>query len=233
MSSVHIPYQAEDSKWFEYEQQWKVATLNLLNRHIPSAERGSMKVLDFGCGRGELLNLLSQHHYTPEGADFDGNCVDLSSKFAPTKLLADTDLSKHFSEKRFDIVCALHVLEHLRNPTEVVEKFKKISRNYLLLVVPNLQSTAYLSLRSSYRANEGHVYGWDYAHFENFLSNICQLDVIEMTGDTVPFTTKISRVDRILHKVAGRSVIRKLEEGFMLKNFKFLSNSILALCKVK
>jgi SAM-dependent methyltransferase len=232
MSSVHIPYETQDIKWFEYEQRWKIKCVELLNHYVASGVRNGTKVFDFGCGRGEFLNLLMGNGYKAEGGDFDPNCVKLSSRFAPSILLSDSELDRFINSNAYDVVCAIHVLEHLRDPTSAVENFKKMTRRYLLLAVPNLQSTAYICLRRSYPANEGHISGWDYPHFENFLRRICHLDIIEMTGDTVPFTTKLSKVDVALEKLLGRSVIRKLENGPLLRRFPYLSHSILALCKI-
>jgi SAM-dependent methyltransferase len=233
MSSVHIPYETAPTKWFEYEQFWKVAGLELLAKYATPTKEGAVSVLDFGSGRGEFLKLLKDAGYICEGADFDPECVRLGSQYAPTRQLSEQDLETAIPEKSFDVVSSFHVLEHVLNPSLAVRNFKRISRRYLLLVVPNLQSTNYLCLRRTYEVNAGHAHGWDYPTFHNFLTNICGLDVLEMAPDVVPFTTKISRLDAFLERVLGRAVIRQWETGYLKRKFPYLSNSIMALCRVR
>ena len=236
MTSVHIPYKTKPNKWFAYEQQWKVACLDLLNKHFKelNREHTSASVLDFGSGRGEFLQLLKNDGYSCQGVDFDPECVRLCSQIAPSRLADEASLPTLFEDKSFDVVSCIHVLEHLRNPSELVETLAKISRQYLLLAVPNLQSTSMIVARGNpYAANEGHVCGWDYAHFQNFLTNICGLEVLGLGHDLVPFTTKFSKIDQLVEKVVPDRALRNFEKGYLVKRFPYLSNTIIALCRIK
>ena len=234
MASVHIPYETKLNKWFAYEQQWKVACIDLLNKHIKETDRNSTNVLDFGSGRGEFLQLLKDDGYLCQGVDFDPECVRLCSQIAPSRLANEVSLPVMFEDKSFDVVSCIHVLEHLRNPSELVATLANISREYLLLAVPNLQSTSMIVARGNpYAANEGHVCGWDYAHFHNFLENICGLEVLGFGHDLVPFTTKFSKIDQLVEKVVPDRILRNFERGYLVKQFPYLSNTIIALCRVK
>jgi SAM-dependent methyltransferase len=232
MSSVHIPYETKKNKWFEYEQQWKVTCLNLLNNHVKEVDRGNTNVLDFGSGRGEFLQLLKDNGYPCQGVDFDPECVRLCSQITLSRLADEASLPKLFEDKSFDVVSCIHVLEHLRNPAELVGILSKISRQYLLLAVPNLQSTSMIVARGKpYTANEGHVCGWDHAHFRNFLENICELKILSFGHDLVPFTTKFSKIDQLVAKVLPERMLRNFEKGYLVKKFPYLSNTIIALCQ--
>jgi 2-polyprenyl-3-methyl-5-hydroxy-6-metoxy-1,4-benzoquinol methylase len=234
MTSVHIPYIIQNNKWFIYEQQWKIACINLLNKHITEEERSSTNILDFGSGRGEFLQLLKDNKYKCEGVDFDPECVNLCSKITHATLANETNLPTLYKEKSFDVVSCIHVLEHLRNPSELVKTLEKISRKYLILAVPNIQSTSMIVARGKpYTANEGHTCGWDHAHFQNFITNICDLEFIEYGFDLVPFTTKFSKIDQFVERVVPDKFLRNFEKGFSVNKFPFLSNTVIALCKVK
>lgn len=234
MTSVHIPYKTKTNKWFEYEQQWKVTCLELLNKHIKEADRTSSRVLDFGSGRGEFLQLLKDDGYQCQGVDFDPECVRLCSEITSTRLADEASLPAMFKDNSFDVVSCIHVLEHLRNPSELVATLEKISSQYLLLAVPNLQSTSMIVARGQpYIANKGHVCGWDHAHFKNFLTNICGLEVLDFGHDLVPFTTKLSRIDQLVEKFVPDSTLRSFEKGYLVKHFPYLSNTIIALCRLK
>ena len=230
-TSVHIPYTLSDkNKFAHYEQQWKVAAVRLLNEvYTKPEERKWITVLDFGCGRGELLKLLGENNYGCYGIDVDEECVRLSSRYASCQKGGYQDLPKLFLKESFDVVISLHVLEHMENPKECVEFLSKVSRKYLLFAVPNLAKLCNLSLRRIGRiSNRGHICGWDYPHFENLLTNYCALRIVQWDFDVVRLPDLPRKVDRLLHLTGLRKLI---EEGFLLKMFPFLSNSLIVLCE--
>ena len=233
IASVHIPYEVSNTKWFEYEQQWKVASLELLNKYVPTSERAHTSVLDYGSGRGEFLQLLKDSGYRSEGVDFDPECVRLCSQIVPSMLADEASVASMFVEKSFDVISCIHVLEHMRNPSELVGMLAKISRQYLLLAVPNLQSTSMIVARGKpYTANLGHVCGWDYAHFRNFLEQICGLEILEFGHDLVPLTTKFAKIDRLVERIIPSRILRNFEKGVLVRRFPYLSNTIIAFCRV-
>jgi len=233
MTSIHIPYETKPNKWFEYEQQWKVACLKLLNKYVKEPDRRNTSVLDYGSGRGEFLQLLKDNDYPCQGVDFDPVCVELCSKNAPSRLANEASLSTMFEDNSFNVVSCIHVLEHLRNPSEHVATLSRITKRYLLLAVPNLQSTSMIVARGTpYIANKGHVCGWDHAHFKNFIESICGLEFLDFGYDLVPFTTKFSKLDQLVDSVVPYQALRNFEKGYLVRKFPYLSNTIIALCQV-
>ncbi len=93
-------------------------------------------VLEYGCGVGHLTKRLCQ--------DFDIHAVDISDyalarvkKIAPKAMTANS--IKKIKDGSVDGIIALHVLEHIKDPSVTLEQFnKKLKKGGLLVyVVPN------------------------------------------------------------------------------------------------
>lgn len=85
-------------------------------------------VLDVGCGRGELLDLLSERNAV--GCDiFDST----SGRHKFVKAFAE---SLPFENDSFDTVVCTHVLEHVRNLPAAVNELRRVAASRILIVVP-------------------------------------------------------------------------------------------------
>lgn len=207
----------------EYEMQFKIKALELLKSLSPTPS--SLRVLDFGCGRGEFMRMLAEAGIPCTGVDFDQNCVDLSSRWGPCFRASDATVTQTLAGKEFDVITAIHVLEHLENPKQTIEDLKKLRPKWMILAVPNLATVVGLSYKGIKPTNPGHCYGWDHGHFETFLQNRCGLHIERWIPDTV----LLPRVSRLAERLHCR---RWLEYTFLPKRFPFLSASLIVLCRV-
>jgi 2-polyprenyl-3-methyl-5-hydroxy-6-metoxy-1,4-benzoquinol methylase len=97
-------------------------------------------VLDFGCGSGVMLPLLSSFSKRVVGVD-----IDLCPYRAVSKYFEFTDnietheiksgLSGCFSDHSFDVITALDVLEHVDDLKSVFEQFCRLGKKKGLVVV--------------------------------------------------------------------------------------------------
>ena len=97
------------------------------------------KILDVGCGHGWLLSTLNSK-WKKHGVEI--------SKFASGSALKyckifNGDLEK-YKEKNFDIITALHVIEHHPKPEKFIKEiYSKLKRNgILILETPDFDSAA-------------------------------------------------------------------------------------------
>ena len=84
------------------------------------------KVLDFGCGRGDLLSMLKN----AEGMDIS----DTAIKILEARGLNGTVGTKPID--KYDIIVATELLEHIDNDKEMIEKFFKHAKT-VIYAVPN------------------------------------------------------------------------------------------------
>lgn len=100
----------------------------------------SPRILDIGCGRGNLLKIMEQKGCDCHGierAEFPMN--DFSHKI---HIYRSNFEDTFFEENFFDAVIIWHVLEHITNPILMIEKTARILRTdgILAIAVPNFGS---------------------------------------------------------------------------------------------
>jgi len=128
----------EDIKWQSKDQQVTFrhrAALAL----IGSPARPGLKILDLGCGDGLFLQLLK------EARGIDGMGVDFSREAAAKAAKRGVKIKVHniaqlplpFPNGSFDCVVLLDVLEHLYFPEALLGEAVRISREDIIISVPN------------------------------------------------------------------------------------------------
>ena len=228
--SEHIAYQPDQRFYGRYNQSWINATLRLIKSRIkPERPTEKPKVLDIGCGRGEILGDLSLAGFDCFGIDFDEQCVKLSQKYGEVFCADVSKIDSLFEEDFFDVVVMVHVLEHTVDPAEAIEKMKRVAKNYVVIAVPNLSSSSTfwhgLRMREPTFVNKGHRFGWDPGHFKTFLEVTCRLRILEWMPDRVIIPSRVS----LLLQRAG--ILEYLELHLLPRLFPLLSNSLIVLCE--
>jgi SAM-dependent methyltransferase len=222
--SAHILYQLPSINRSYAEIRTK-AIVDLIERLTEGGDR--LEILDVACGRGELLRALSQKGYAATGIDFDKNCVAIASKHGNCRVGDAYKIEEYFGDNSFDLVICSHFLEHTEAPKQYVEKLKKLTRRYLLLVVPNLAQFITIEHSRPQYATRGHLCGWDPSHFKTFLELHCDIDIKAWTADQViipgrPLWMKVPVL---------RTLLRYAEIKLLVKLFPYVSNSLIVLCE--
>lgn len=113
---------------------------NVLRHAHPEGDR-PLRVLDVGCGVGSQLDNIREVQPTAEtwGVDFGADAVAKAAARGHRTVAArfeDADLPEGY----FDIVYALHVIEHVGEPDEFVERALTLLRpgGVLVLATPNI-----------------------------------------------------------------------------------------------
>ncbi len=105
---------------------------------IASLVEQGTRVLDIGCGNGELMELLvAERNVDARGLELSQQGVNacVSRGLAVVQGNADTDLS-YYPDQGFDTVILSQTLQATRRPKEVLQEMSRIGSN-LIVSIPN------------------------------------------------------------------------------------------------
>ena len=104
------------------------------------------KVLDIGCGAGELLLRLQERSCHPYGIDFDDFTSARLREIGNFDVrTCDIDSGTPFSNSYFDIVIMRHSLEHMFNPSRVLKEVNRITQEGGDLIIGILNIDSYVA----------------------------------------------------------------------------------------
>lgn len=219
--NLNIPEETKD-----YHNVLRAAIVKLVRYCQHEQQQEDIKILDVGCGRGELLYDLTCLGTSVQGVDMEDRCVLLSQEFAPVHKGSIYDLQNIFPPNSFEIVIASHVLEHLENPQRAIDMMKNVSAKYLIIAVPNLAEFRNLRWRQSDPGfvNRGHKSGWDAAHLNTFLHYSCGLNIVKWQPDRV-------YVHRFLRPfLRPFSLLTVIQDRWLPLRLPYQAHSLIALC---
>jgi len=153
-----------DRVLYEYDQPQRLRAINLVLRRATIPLGPGTKILDVGCGTGDLIeSLLKRSGLDIAGIDVSDETIDYAERrFSGrsdvrllTKKLEDLD----FPPNSFDLVFGINVLQHLTNAwafSAAVENMVRVLRNggYVLVMdfsplkVKSRTPASYLIIRS-------------------------------------------------------------------------------------
>lgn len=94
---------------------------------IEDEKKGSLSILDIGCGAGFLSNYLAEKGHFVTGIDLSEKSLEIAKKkkTGATYILANA-LSLPFQDASFDVISAMDLLEHVENPSKVIEEASRV-----------------------------------------------------------------------------------------------------------
>ncbi|MEQ8997786.1 MAG: class I SAM-dependent methyltransferase [Coleofasciculus sp. B1-GNL1-01] len=185
----HLNYELKTYQSQRIHQAMLQAICSLVRLVLEQTNQPSMSILDVGCGRGELLQSLVQiPQVSAQGIDLDPTCIELSRQFASCRVGSVEALDQYYSPDSFDLVIASHVLEHVPNPTLALLQLASVSRNWVLIALPNpVRPSRLLQYLKGklYADHPTHCQVWDPGHLANFIETFGHLKVYQWQPDIV------------------------------------------------
>jgi 2-polyprenyl-3-methyl-5-hydroxy-6-metoxy-1,4-benzoquinol methylase len=111
-----------------------------VNRIIKFIKRGA--ILDIGCGRGLFLRLMKRSGWNTLGIEYDASSAALVQESMGVEVVSGELKNQGFANAVFDVIVMNHSLEHMKNPTEVVQECARTLKpnGLLVIAVPNINS---------------------------------------------------------------------------------------------
>jgi 2-polyprenyl-3-methyl-5-hydroxy-6-metoxy-1,4-benzoquinol methylase len=114
------------------------------------------KMLEVGCGNGQLLRQATAAGWRAVGIDFDAVAIAAVRTIANAEAFVGDLVSMKFGDGEFDAIVMNNVIEHLPMPDGVLRECRRILRpgGRLVLVTPNLWSLGYKEYGQDWRGLE-------------------------------------------------------------------------------
>lgn len=103
------------------------------------------KMLDYGCGRGDLINRFQNSGWEVFGTEFSEETAK-EARVKHKNVLVKTDYEFEtidlFGNQEFNLITSFHNLEHLDHPGSFIAECSRVLKNggYLVIEVPNYES---------------------------------------------------------------------------------------------
>jgi 2-polyprenyl-3-methyl-5-hydroxy-6-metoxy-1,4-benzoquinol methylase len=113
------------------------------------------RLLDVGCGSGELLKGMHQLGWQPEGVDFDLQAVR-NARAKGLKVHLGSLAEQKFADHTFDAVIMSHLIEHVPDPRALLRECYRLLKpaGHLVIVTPNANSWAHRLYGANWRGLE-------------------------------------------------------------------------------
>ena len=205
LTNQGIGWLTEDNTSESYDQLWgddtalaeflseadnaRVRLTNEIVEHIVSRVPDHARVVDIGCGAGDLLLALRRKCPTVSvaGLDFSPKAIERARRNLPDGDFVLDRISKlPYEDECFDVVLCTDTLEHLERPLSLVEELVRICRpgGAVVIVVPDGDVDDFL----------GHVWFWNEASLTELFSPWSA--TVQRLPDTREFLAVITRPNR-------------------------------------
>lgn len=194
----------------QFDFRTKYLKTNVLSRWLLGGFFGNLSlmlkkaqpssVLEVGCGEGfstiQMRKILGPQVHL-EASDVEDRLVEAAKAANPTvQIRRESAYELERPDRSVDLVVMLEVLEHLDNPAKALEQVCRVSRNWILLSVPNeplwrMMNMARLKYCTHLGNTPGHVQHWSAGSFRQFVQAQAQ---VELVAQPLPWTMVLAKV---------------------------------------
>ncbi|MBP2688018.1 MAG: putative S-adenosylmethionine-dependent methyltransferase [Deltaproteobacteria bacterium] len=135
-----------------FEKRWQERSGRMFLEDPPPGHR----LLDVGCGGGDLLARMRRSGWYVEGVDVDAAALDQARLKHGLRVYLGSLEDLRFPEDSFDAITMNHVIEHVHEPVPMIRECFRLLRpgGRLVLVTPNSNSMGHREFGSCWRGLE-------------------------------------------------------------------------------
>jgi len=165
----------QEGEFFSARDHWphKDSLLTVFRYQLAARAAQGKKVLELGCGAGEGAHILAPPAASYTGVDHKPHWREASLKPPETADFVESDVCDlpRAWNRRFDVVVAFELLEHLEDPAEFTARIKRVLRKngILILSTPNFDLFSRGPGPSRRPLFEHHRHEYGARAFESFL----------------------------------------------------------------
>jgi glycosyltransferase involved in cell wall biosynthesis/2-polyprenyl-3-methyl-5-hydroxy-6-metoxy-1,4-benzoquinol methylase len=192
------------------------------------------RVVDFGCATGYFAQFLKQRGCYVVGVELNPEAAGAAEQYCDQVLVADLDYASIpdlLPDQKFDVAVFGDVLEHLRNPWQVLEEVRQILQpdGYVVASIPNIAHGAVRLALLQGRFEYADLGLLDNTHLRFFTRKTVQdlfertgYEVSEMNRTVVPVFSDSSSVPKVERRLLSDEVIRQVEQAEDADTLQFI-----------
>jgi len=189
------------------------------------------RLLDVGCGTGELLYYCSRNGYLVQGIEPNTKARQYAMKKYSLEVSEDL-LEKGLVKNKFDCITLWHVLEHVPRPTETLTQITKLlnPEGTLIIAVPNSNSWDAVHYKQYWGAYDlpRHLSHFTYQTLKYFveLNNYNLIKYLPQKLDAI-YISLLSEQYKTGRKNFLKAIYRGFQSNFYGKRPEFYHSSII------
>lgn len=152
--------------------------------------RKTNNFLDFGCGAGNIMNIMKKNGWKTEGIDINPDAIRMAKEKYGFKIREDL---KKFQDNYFDVVVMNDVLEHLYYPRKIINEIYRILRKGGIFLANTVNINAWVVKLFGTGFGRNFTAHSHYNHFSmksiRLLFKKFKIEKIYTRGDELSFTT--------------------------------------------
>ena len=179
--------------------------VNTINKHYSKSQANKVKILDIGCGKGNISLPLASLGYQIYGIDLNPNEIAYVKKknqfYNASFEIMDAERLK--GESTWDIVICSEIFEHLSSPKKLLIRLSEIikSNGILIITIPNGYGPYELLFETPLRLIGydlcGHKQNYSLKNFSELLNEFFSISIIKHS-DFISFWPIIREVNLLV-----------------------------------
>ncbi|PTY40509.1 class I SAM-dependent methyltransferase [Brachyspira hampsonii] len=198
----------------------KIDSGNVIIEHLKNyTDFNSKKVFEIGCGSGGILKAFKNIGCDVYGVDYGKDYLEFAKNNGIKVVEGDFNMLKEFG--KCDILIMNHVLEHLLNPIDLLNKIKILLKDSSLVYieVPTLETLEYFYEYDIFKyLQNAHIYYFSNSLLEKYVKS-AGFDILTSQGNLVLIIRKNNNINNNFFISNNFEYIKNLQYLFSIELF--------------